>query len=97
MTKIKKNIALQSNKVVPKHCVCQLTLDDAIKIVFPDTKYAYKAGPPGTLLPGGNFVSLNGEVGTVIYAYCDFKDKKGVPLSKTHMNHLYNQKLILCQ
>lgn len=97
LTKIKKSSALQPSNVVPKHCVCQLTLDDAIKTVFPKTKYAYKAGPPGTLLPGGKFVSLIGEVGTVIYAYCDFKDKKGVPLSKAHMDHLYKLKLILCQ
>lgn len=96
MSKFKKNPALQGSKVVPKNCVCKLTLDEAIKALYPDTKYEYKAGPPGSLLPSGEFVSLIGEVGKVIYAKCDFKDKKGVPLSKTHLDNLYRLNLILC-
>ncbi len=95
MTKLKKASSIQGSNVVIKHCVCNLTLDDAIKTVYPKKKYEYKAGPPGTLFPNGEFVSLIGEIGTGIYAYCDFKDKKGVPLSKTHMEHLFKLKLIL--
>ncbi len=96
MTEIKKNPALQPIKVVPKHCVCKLTLDEAIKAIYPNTKYEYKAGLPGTLLPDGRFVNLIGEIGAVIYAYCDFIDKKNVPLSKNHMDSMYKLKLILC-
>ncbi len=98
MTKIKINPALQPTNVVASHCVCKLTLDDAIKAVYPRTKFQYKAGPPGTLLPPDDkFVSFSGEVGTIIYTYCDFKDKKGVPLSKTNRDSLNKLKLILCQ
>lgn len=97
MTKIKKNPALQPTNVIASHCICKLTLDDAIKTVYPNTKYKYDAGPPGTLFPEGKFVSFSGEVGTKIYAYCDFKDKKGVPLSKTNRASLIELKLILCQ
>jgi hypothetical protein len=64
-------------------------LQQAIKEVYPDpSPFKYPHGRAGDILKDGSFVSFNGRVGTVIYAYCDFVGKKNVPLSSTNFSDL---------
>lgn len=86
---MRKNPELkQARTIEPRNYVCGLTLQKAIQKIYPDGEGTYPHGPAGTLFKDGSFVSFNGRVGTVIYAYCDFTDKKKVPLSKTNMDDL---------
>ncbi len=94
---IKKNPALQPNKpsIIPGHYVCSLTLKEAIKEIYPDCQnFKYPRGEAGRLFNDGRFISFNGREGTVIYAYCDFKDKKNVQLSSTNRDDLLKLGLI---
>ncbi len=87
---------MQPNKpIMPGHYVCSLTLGESIKEIYPDCRnFKYPHGEAGRLLNDGSFISFNGRVGTVIYAYCDYKDKKNVPLSSTNRNDLLKLGLI---
>lgn len=93
---IKKNPALQPNKpIIAGHYVSSLPLAAAIKEIYPDSQnFKYPHGEAGRLSNDGSFISFNGRVGTVIYAYCDFHDKKNVPLSSTNRDDLLKLGLI---
>ena len=94
---VRKNISLQNNqKIKPKNYGSNLTLAEAIHTIYPDCHlFNYPHGKAGREFIDGSFVSFNGKKGTVIYAYCDFKDKKNVPLSSTNENDLLKLHLIL--
>jgi hypothetical protein len=88
---VKKNPLLnnRNREIKPKHYACNLTLQQAIKEIYPDpSPFKYPHGQAGDILKNGSFVSFNGRVGTVIYAYCDFRDNINVPLSDTNFKDL---------
>jgi len=86
---MRKNPELkQARTIEARNYVCGLTLQKAIQKIYPGGEGTYPHGPAGTLFKDGSFVSFNGRVGTIIYAYCDFADRKNVPLSKTNMDDL---------
>lgn len=87
---VRKNPLLKPVRTVEaRNYVCNMKLQEAIHDIYPDWKdFTYPHGPAGTLFKDGSFVSFNGRVGTIIYAYCDFADKKNVPLSSTNMSDL---------
>lgn len=94
---VRKNPALQPNRapITPVNYICSLTLTEAIQEIYPDFHlFTYPHGEAGRLFGDRSFVSFNGRVGTVIYAYCDFKDKKNVPLSSTNKDDLLRLRLI---
>lgn len=94
---VRKNPALMPTRepIVPNNYVCGLTLAEAIRRIYPDSHlFRYPHGDAGRLLVDNSFVSFNGRIGTVIYAYCDFTDKKEVPLSSTNKNDLLRLNLI---
>ncbi|MFA4936128.1 MAG: hypothetical protein WC568_09875, partial [Candidatus Methanoperedens sp.] len=94
---VRKNPALQPTRepITPGHYVCSKTLAEAIRMIYPDSHlFKYPHGEAGTMIDDGSFVSFNGRVGTQIYAFCDFKDKKDVPLSSTNRDDLLKLKLI---
>ncbi len=86
----KANELSEGSKVMSEQkYVCDLTLNQSIAKIYPDWRnFNYPHGPAGTLFKDGTFVSFNGRVGTVIYGYADFADKKKVPLSKQNMDDL---------
>jgi hypothetical protein len=92
-----KNPALQSNtQIKPDYYLCNLTLAEAIKEIYDEPhKFSYPHGEAGRVFNDGSFVSFNGVKGKVIYAYCDFKDKKKVYLSKTNRDDLRKLNLII--
>ena len=94
---VKKNPAVQSNpQIIPTHVLCNLTLKEAIKHIYTEpSRFMYLHGEAGTVFPDGSFISFNGVKGKTIYAYCDFKDKKNVPLSKTNRDDLRKLNLII--
>lgn len=87
---VRKNPLLKSTrKIEPRNYVCNLTLHEAIEEIYPDWRnFTYPHGPAGTIFKDETFVSFNGRVGSAIYAYCDFADKKNVSLSSTNMSDL---------
>lgn len=87
---VRKNPLLKpSRNVIVEKYVCDLTLEEAIQSIYPDWRlFNYPHGQPGEMLADRNFVSFNGRIGTIIYAECDFSDKKKVPLSKQNRDDL---------
>ncbi|MBW6481330.1 MAG: hypothetical protein K0B37_18030 [Bacteroidales bacterium] len=87
---VRKNPLLNSTRTVKaRYYVCNMKMNEAIEEIYPDWRqYNYPHGRPGIQFKDGSFVSFNGRVGTVIYAYCDFTDKPNVPLSKTNSDDL---------
>jgi len=87
---VRKNPLLKpSRNVIVEKYVSDETFEQAIQSIYPDWKlFNYPHGQPGETFPDGNFVSFNGRIGTVVYAECDFSDKKKLPLSKQNRNDL---------
>lgn len=88
---VKKNPLLnkREREIEPRHYICNLTLQQAIKEIYPDpSSFTYPHGRPGEVLEDKSFISFNGRIGTVVYAYCDFVGKKDVPLSSTNFSDL---------
>lgn len=87
---VRKNPQLKpSRNVIVEEYVSDVTLEQAIQSIYPDWKlFNYPHGQPGETFQDGNFVSFNGRIGTIIYAECDFVDKKKVPLSKQNRDDL---------
>ena len=59
------------------------SLEEVIEYYNRNKKHKYPHGEPGIVFKDGRFVSFNGKIGRIIYAYCDFDDVKNVPLSKS--------------
>ncbi len=93
---VRKNVELQKGRdIIPGNYVCSLTLKKAIETIYPDaSRFTYPHGQPGQMLAGGRFISFNGRIGEVVYAYCDFTDKKNVPLSSTNRDDLLKLRLM---
>lgn len=87
---VRKNPLLKpSRNVIVENYFSDVNLEQAIQSIYPDWKlFNYPHGQPGETFPNGSFVSFNGRIGTVIYAECDFADKKKVPLSKQNRDDL---------
>jgi len=87
---VRKNLQLKpSRNVIVEEYVSDVTLEQAIQSIYPDWRlFNYPHGQPGETFPDGSFVSFNGRIGTVIYAECDFADRKKVPLSKQNRDDL---------
>lgn len=97
---VRKNPALNKRApIAPKRYECELTLKKAIQEIYPDaSSFTYPHGKPGDILnDGSGFISFNGRIGTVIYGYCDFADKKNVALSSTNLSDLLKLRRITPQ
>ncbi len=94
---VKKNPALQpvQGNIIVRNYVSQLTLNKAIQSIYPEcNKFTYPHGEAGQVFSDRRFVSFNGRIGEVVYAYCDFQDKRKVPLSATNRDDLLKLRLI---
>ena len=74
--------------------ICSLNLAEAIQRICPDHSFTYPHGEAGKRLSDESFVSFNGRIGRIIYAYCDFKDMINVPLSSKNRDDLLKFHLI---
>lgn len=93
---VRKNPQLKSSRnVIVEKYACDLTVEEAVQSIYPDWRlFNYPHGKPGDIFSDGNFVSFNGRIGTVVYAECDFADKKKVPLSKQNRDDLLKLRLL---
>lgn len=80
--------------IEPENYICSLNLAEAIQRIYPDHSFTYPHGEAGKRFSDGSFVSFNGRIGRIIYAYCDFKDMINVPLSSKNRDDLLKFHLI---
>lgn len=94
-TSKKTNHVSQLNiHIEPENYICSLNLAEAIQRIYPDHSFNYPHGEAGKRFIDGSFVSFNGRIGKIIYAYCDFKDMINVPLSLKNRDDLLKFDLI---
>jgi len=74
-----------------KYFFSSYLLEEVIKHYNKNKKHKYPHGKPGFVLKDGRFISFNGKIGRKIYAYCDFKDVKNVPLSESDKKKLHEK------